>query len=68
MEDERKDDRASVFLTCAAQPAQPFELPRHFGRLGAVLGIVLVEERGRGVAGRHRFFLRRKGCGSFEVF
>lgn len=55
-EKEKKNKTIRHLLTCAAQPGQAVELPRHFGRLGAVLGIVLVEERGRGVAGRHRFF------------
>lgn len=55
-EKEKKNKTIRHLLTCAAQPGQAVELPRHFGRLGAVLGIVLVEERGRGVAGRHCFF------------
>ena len=57
---QKKRKTSHHLLTCAAQPGQPVELPRHFGRLGAVLGIVLVEERGRGVAGRHRFCSTRE--------
>lgn len=69
-EGERWNNSHLDLLTCAPKPVQPFKLPRHVRRLGAVLGVVLVEERGRRVAGRHRFCRaeERARCGSFDLF